>query len=496
MSSSKSSLILYPHQLYSADVLPEVDTVVMVEDPLLFGLDSEHRQQLHKQKLIFMRASMRRYVEEVLWPAGYKVDYIELDVLIQTSDVLQRVRKFDRVTMFDPSHELLAARILKARRELGEDAPTIEFLPSPNFYLSEQEVRQYFTARHKHPFEEFYQWQRERFNILITDDYKPVGGAWMLKQTKTKPAAAAPGFGVFGANKWVEEATAYVEKHYPDHPGSVDFIWPTSHQEATVWLNTFLHDRLNDYGKHTDYIDRDALWLFNSALSISLNSGLLSPQEVVDAALTCHAKSPVAVESLELFIRNILGWREFTRGVSLVGGGDIRSANPLKAERRLTRAWYTGDTGLPPFDTTVKKLLAKGYVSRAERQYIIATVMTVAEIHPDEVYNWCAELCIDAQDWALLPHVYGLGKFADNSSLEGGPYITTSKTLLDMSNYEKGEWCNVWDGLYWRFVDTHKAILKKHPSMRSVVHRLERLDADRKRIISYRADDFLNTHTQ
>lgn len=496
MSSSKSSLILYPHQLYPAEHLPQADTVLLVEEPLLFGVDQEYRQRIHKQKLIFMRATMRRYVEEVLWPAGYKVDYIELDVFMQTRDLLEKVRKFDRVSMFDPSNEILATRILQARRELGEDAPTIEFMTSPNFYLSEQEVRQYFTQRHKHPFEEFYQWQRERFNILLTEDYKPVGGSWLLKQSAKKPTEPAPGFGVFGANKWVDEATEYVNKHFPDNPGSTDFIWPTSHQEAAQWLNSFLSDRLDSYGQYAGYIDSDAIWLYHGALSTSLNAGLLDPEQVINAALDRHAKKPVPLESLELLIRNILGWREFTRGVALVGGGSLRTSNPLKAQRRLTNAWYDGTTGLPPFDTVVKKLLAKGYVSHAERQLVIGTLMTVCDIRPSDVYQWCNELFIDAHDWALLPYVYGLSQFADNSSLDGGPYVVPSKAIIDSSNYSKGEWCNVWDGLYWRFIESHKTILKKNSRMRSAVQRLERLDPDQKRIVSYRAEDFLRTYTQ
>lgn len=491
----KSALILYPHQLFPVKDLPTVDTVILVEDPLLFGVDQEHRQRLHKQKLILQRASMRRYAEETLWPAGLKVDYVELDVFMQTKDLLDRARKFDRTLMFDPVNEMLTLRLLQARREMGEQAPAIEFLASPNFYLKEQEVRQYFAERHKHPFVEFYQWQRERFNILLTEDYKPVGGSWVIESKSAEPGEQSPGLAAFGDNKWVEEAVTYVNEHFPDNPGSTDFVWPTSHAEAAKWLSDFLTHRLDGFGPHIDIIDSNTPWLYHSGLAPSLNSGLLSPQQVVHAALERHAKQPVPLDSLESFIRQILGQREFARGISLVGGTNLRQANPLKADRHLTNAWYNATTGIPPFDDLVRKIIAKGYANHTERLLIAGTLMTICDITPADIHKWFSELFVDAHDWALTPHVYALSQFADTTTLEGGPYICTSKTLLDKSNYQRGEWCNVWDGLYWRFIEKHKAVLRKNARMRAVVQRLEGLDPDRKRIINYRAEDFLSKMT-
>ncbi len=490
----KTALILYPHQLFPAADLPQADSIILVEEPLLFGVDQEHRLRIHKQKLILMRASMRRYVEEVLWPAGLQIDYVELDVFLQAKDLLQRVRKFDRTLMFDPTNETLAIRLLQARRELGEDAPSIEFLPSPNFYLQEQEVRQYFSERQKHTFAEFYQWQRERFNVLI-EDFKPVGGDWTLPATKQEPLGQLPSFAAFGENKWVQEATQYVQKHFPDNPGDPACIWPTSHREAQLWLKDFVAHRLDGFAAHVEQISSQAPWLYHSALGSSLNLGLLSPKQVVDAALSRHASQPVPLESLELFIRNILGHREFTRGIALVGGATLRTANPLKAERRLTAAWYNGTLGIPAYDDLVTKLLTRGYAHNAERLLIAGTLMTICEITPADMYQWFSELFVDSQDWALVPSIYALSQFADNTTLDGGPFICTSKTLMDKSNYERGEWANVWDGLYWRFIEKHRSVLSKNPRMRSVVQRLDRLDPDQRRIINYRAEDFLRQFT-
>lgn len=488
----KNALILYPNQLFPGDKLPEVQTVVIVEEPLFFGMDSEGRSRLHKQKLILQRASMQRYVEEVLWPAKIDVDYVELDVFMKTGDVLDRVKNFEHVYIFDPVDEVLTERLLQARRE-RETGPPVEFLPSPNFYLKEQEIREYLEAHHK-SFDSFYQWQRERFNILIGEDYKPVGGKWKLesKQTKLSADETPPNFAVFGDNKHAQDAIHWAEEHFPDNPGETDFIWPTNHAEAAEWLEDFLQNRLDNYASHQDAINNHAPWLFHSALSSSLNLGLLSPQQVVESALNRHVKKPVQLANLENFVRQILGWREYMRGLYVTKRASLSLSDPFKSQRRLTDAWYTGKTGLPPFDDLAHKLQGHGYAHQAERQMIAGNLMILCEINPEDINKWFSELFVDAYDWITLPSIYNLSQFTDGNA---NIAISPSNVILDISNHERGEWSNVWDGLYWRFIEKHREVLKHSARMRPIVQRLERLDADQKRIINYRAEDFLTNFT-
>lgn len=489
----KNALILYPHQLFPVDQLPEVQTVVVVEEPILFGLDQHAPQKFHKQKIILHRASLRRYVEEILWPAGMQVDYVELDVFANSGDVLERVKSFDHVYIFDPVDEVLTQRLLQARRE-RKDGPPVDFLPNPNFYLKEQEVREYFGNQHK-AFAGFYQWQRERFNILIGSDYKPEGGKWMFDvEAHTLPKGQVlPSFAAFGDNKHVHEAVKWADEHFPDHPGGTDFIWPTSHSEAAIWLKDFVDNRLDNFAKYQDAMDSDAPWLFHSALSASINTGLLSPQQVVEAALARHAAKPVDIKNLENFVRQILGWREFVRGQYLTHGSTMRAHNEFKNLRRMTPAWFEGSLGIPPFDNIVHKLHKHAYAHQAERVTIAAGLMLIAEIHPEDIQRWFNELLIDSYEWVLLPNLYSISQFTDpDSKIAIGP----SNNLLEMSNYDRGEWSDVWDGLYWRFIEKHKETFKHNSRMRAVVQRLDRLDSDRKRIIGYRADDFLKEFTR
>lgn len=494
----KTALILYPHQLYDISLLPQADTVVMVEEPLYFGVDQEFPLRLHKQKIILLRASMRRYAEEVLWPRKINTEYIELDVFMKSGDVLDKLKKFDRLLAFDQVDEVLTRRILEARRE-RPDVPAVEFLPSPNFFLKDQEVRQYFAGAHKQLFADFYQWQRERFNVLIGSDYKPVGEKWIFDgegRKKLPSDSAPPSFGVFGDNKWVKDSIEYVEKHFPNNPGGIDFIWPTNHAEARTWLQDFVAKRLDGFAPYEDSLDKDVAWGYHSALSSSLNIGLLTPQEVVSAALQRHAKQPVPLASLEAFIRNVLGWREFMRGVYVVRGGQLRTANSFGHKRRLTNEWYNGTLGIPPFDDMVKKVSSHAYVHRMERLMVAGNLMMLCEIDPDDVYKWFSEQFIDAYDWSVVPNVFGMSQFTDGGAIFQKPYVTSSNQILQVSHYERGEWSDVWDGLFWRFIEKHKDRLRNNTHMRVMVSRLGQLDADRKRIIHYRAEDFLTKFTR
>jgi deoxyribodipyrimidine photolyase-related protein len=489
----KNALILYPNQLFPVEQLPEVHTVVVLEEPLFFGMHPDQPLKLNKQKLVLHRASMRRYVEEVLWPAKYDVDYVELDVFMNSSDVLGRVKQFDKVYIFDPVDERLTEALLAARRERAE-GPPVEFLPSPNFYLKEPEVREFMGGHHK-SFADFYQWQRERFNVLIGGDYKPLGGKWMLdgeKSAKLPEGQALPSFAAFGDNKHVARAVEWANEHFPDNPGSTDFIWPTDHAESSAWLSDFVENRLDYFATYQNNLDASAPWLFHSVLSANLNIGLLSPHQVVEAALGRHARKPVDLPSLEAFVRLVLGRREYTRGSYVLHAGAMRGSDPFKGQRRMSPAWYEGTLGIPPFDNLVRKLQAHGYAHQSERLLIAGNLMVLAEINLEDIRSWFSQLFIDSYEWSMLPNVHSLVNLRDP---DGTTAASPSSVVLGLGDYQRGQWSDIWDGLYWRFIDRHKELLKQNKNTRAAVQRLGRLDADRRRIINYRAEDFLNNFT-
>jgi len=498
----KSALILYPHQLFAVEYLPQVSTVYLVEEPLIFGTDDKYPLAVHKAKLVLLRASMQRYAEEVLWPAGYEVEYIEFadDVTSFTAPSRAYFAGVERLYIFDPVDDILTKRIHQSI-ESEKDKVTLEILDSPNFYLKQGDVAKHFKGKETYKFADFYQWQRERFNILIDDNYGPFGGKWSFDKENRKKLpkdVQLPGMTSYGSNKYVDDAIVYVEAKFPNNPGSYgNFIWPTNHEEARSWLEEFYKTRLSNFGPYEDAIDTRGIWLYHSAITPMLNIGLLNPQEVVEGAMEYATRADIPLESLEGFIRQVLGWREYVRCMYVLQGSKMRTKNALANHRKLTKHWYEATTGIPPVDDVIQKARDFGYAHHIERLMIMGNIMLISDIHPDEVYKWFMSFFIDAYDWVMVPNVYGMSQYADGGTMTTKPYMSASNYIFSMSDsYQKGPWSDIWDGLFWRFVDTHRLMLKKNPRLGGVlVKRYDTMDEARKRIIGYRAQDFLDEFT-
>jgi deoxyribodipyrimidine photolyase-related protein len=221
-----------------------------------------------------------------------------------------------------------------------------------------------------------------------------------------------------------------------------------------------------------------------------LNLGLLTPREVVNRALK---RKNIPLPSLEGFIRQIIGWREFMRGA--YNTAPLRS-NFFGHKRKLTRGWYDGTTGLLPLDIVIRRIQQYAYAHHIERLMIVSNIMLLCEIHPDEVYRWFMELFVDSSDWVMVPNVYGMGQLADGGSFATKPYISGSSYILRMSDYPRGDWCDVVDGLYWRFIDKHRRFFLKHPRMSVMVRALDGLTLERRKAILQLAERFIKAKTE
>lgn len=496
MKHIQSALVLYPNQLFAADLLPDVDLIYVVEEPLFFGVDQQFPLSLHKQKLVLHRASMRRYVEEILWQNNLDVEYVELEDIELSTDILVRAQKAgaELVYVFDPTDTRLESRLKNALDEVVETPFELRILPTPSFLLKHAEVRDYFAENSQHSFADFYQWQRERFNILIDKKYKPVGGKWSYEVDKPQALPAdrlAPGFESFGSNKYVQEAKKWVDKRFIGNPGDAEsFFWPTSHAEAELWLDDFIKNRLEQFSLYEDAFDSQSVLMYHSGISALLNTGLLTPAKTIQTALNANQKAPINLTSLEHFIRRILGWREYLRGMYVAGLVQLPSAD---GQRTLAVQWWDGTTEIPPLDDVIKKLQQHAYATNTERMMIVANLMLLCNISPSEMYKWFSSLCIDTYDWSILPALQGVNRLDDLSGLVEKPYICSSSYVLLLSHYKKDIWCDIWDGLFWGYIENHKDELAKNPHTKVLVGQLAHLNPDRKRIIGYRAADFLTS---
>ena len=224
-----------------------------------------------------------------------------------------------------------------------------------------------------------------------------------------------------------------------------------------------------------------------------MNSGLLTPQFIIDEALNYASNHEIPLNSLEGFIRQIIGWREYIRAVYEVKGKEERTKNYWGFTRKIPASFWDGSTGIDPIDYTIKKVLATGYCHHIERLMVLGNFMLLCEFDPDEVYRWFMELFIDSYDWVMVPNVYGMSQFADGGLIASKPYISGSNYLMKMSDYKKGEWQKVWDGLFWRFMHRHRTFFLQNPRLGMLVRTFDKMPEIKQNTHLINANQFLNS---
>lgn len=391
----------------------------------------------------------------------------------------------------EPVDTGLKTRLTEAAARLGM---SLTFVENPGFLLTTAEVREAFPGRPRFFQTRFYQDQRRRRGILM-EQGKPLGGRWTYdaqNRRRLPRGMAVPPLPALAPNPWVTQAGTWVKERFPDHPGGIEgFCYPVTHAEARLWFQDFLRHRLAHFGTYQDAISRREPYLFHGVLSPLLNIGLLKPSEVVEEALAYAREHPVPLNSLEGFIRQILGWREYIRAVYLLIGEEQRSANFFGHRRPLPAAFYTGDTGLLPVDSIIRRVLASAYAHHIERLMILGNVMLLCEIEPPAVYRWFKELFIDAYDWVMVPNVFGMSQFADGGRMMTKPYLAVSHYLRKMSDFPPGSWCDVLDGLFWRFAAKHQDFFARNPRLAPLLRLLHRLAPPSRQALEAAAEAFL-----
>ena len=202
------------------------------------------------------------------------------------------------------------------------------------------------------------------------------------------------------------------------------------------------------------------------------------------------------LNSLEGFIRQIIGWREFIRGIYHLEGQNESVGNFWNHDRYLTKDWYEGTTGIVPLDDAIKDCVNYGYTHHIPRLMIISNIMNLSRIHPSEIHKWFMEMFVDSADWVMTPNVFGMGTFADGGLFATKPYSCGSNYILKMSNYKKDEWCETLDGLYWSFISDNESFFKKNPRLSIISNSLKRMKPERKEIIFNKAKNFIKEKTK
>jgi len=489
----KSAAIVFPHQLFEKIVFSSsCSTIYLVEEFLFFG-----QYNFHRQKIAFHRGGMRFY-ESYLKKQNLDVIYID------TQNTLSDVRKLiafiaasgqANIEYIDTTDNWLEKRIAET---CTAHAITVTKHISPLFLNTPQQLEEYFSNKNRFFQTDFYKFQRQSRNILMEDPSKPLGGRWTFdteNRLRYPKGKTPPAVNFSETNAFYAEAVQYTEQHFANNYGKLNpsISYPTTHEEAHKWLQDFLKNRFAEFGIYEDAMVAGELILHHSVLTPMLNVGLITPRQILAETLQYASHNEIPLNPLEGFIRQITGWREFIRAVYQLKGTEERTKNFWGFSRKIPPSFWNGTTGIGPVDSTIKKILDTGYCHHIERLMVLGNFMLLCEFDPDEVYRWFMELFIDAYDWVMVPNVYGMSQFADGGLMATKPYICGSNYILKMSDFPKGDWQEVWDGLFWRFMHVHRGFFLQNPRLGMLVRSFDKMPEQKQEKHLFNAESYLQS---
>ena len=490
-TSNHSITIVFPNQLFkdSPILSKDVKKIFLVEEHLFFKYF-----KFHKQKIAYHRSSMRKYYD-YLKTKNFNVEYIHS--FDKSSDIrffLDNLNiQVTDINIYDPVDDWLLKRINNHKKNIN-----INISSNPLFINTNQDLSAFFRNDKKnYSHAVFYKQQRKSLNILMDSDDNPVGGKYSFDSDNRKkyPKDQKPPHINFPENdSYWTEAIEYTNKYFSDNYGdlSANQYYPNDFSGTEQWFDNFLDQRFEKFGDYEDAIESDKVFLNHSVLTPMLNTGLITPQSIIDKTLEFSNKNDIPINSLEGFIRQIIGWREFIRGMYISKGSFSRTENFWSFKRKMPSSFYTGDTGIDPLDDSIKKTIKYGYSHHIERLMVLGNFMLLCEFDPNEVYKWFMELFIDAYDWVMVPNVYGMSQFSDGGTFATKPYISSSNYIKKMSNYKNGKWTEIWDGLYWNFINNQSDFFTSNPRLSMMCHLFNRMKPETKEKHIQNAKNFLS----
>ncbi len=458
--------LIYPNQLFpNHPGISRNRRSILIEEPLFFG-DEKYPVNYHKKKIALHHMSMRRYLSERL-KDGYKIElvnYSDLKIESHTEWIIKRFG-IEVMHIVDVNDFELHRRIELASTKLNV---SVKWYENPGFMLNQSDVISDFRGKKRHFMANFYKKQRKRFDILMDSEGKPTGGKWSFDSENRKklPKGIDIPETIKSDNSFdeINRSDAFITKYFNSNPGEIEgFNYPLDHSQAIKSLDHFLTKKFKLFGPYEDAITQVDSTLFHTVLTPYLNIGLITPKEVLNRIIDYAEQHDIPINSYEGLIRQIIGWREFIRGIYAEDGVKQRTTNFWKFDRNLPSSFYDGTTGIYPIDVTIKKLLNNAYLHHIERLMVMGNILFLLRINPNHVYRWFMELHIDAYDWVMVPNVYGMSQFSDGGLMSTKPYISGSNYILKMSDYKKGDWCEIWDALYWNFINEKRDFFRKNP---------------------------------
>ncbi len=465
----------------------------------------------HKQRIAIFLAAMRHF-REALKKRGDCVHYTQLDEAKKTNRLSERLGidlralRPDRVVVCRPGEWRVQQGLKKVCRE--NDVP-LEIREDRHFYTTPEDFKAHAEGRKSLRMEFFYRELRKRFDVLMDKDGKPEGDAWNFDKDNRgsfgKSGPDNPGKGpAHRADALTQEVLDLVNERFADHPGSLKrFAWPVTRQAAKRSLDKFIQERLPTFGIYQDAMWQDEPWLYHSLISSSLNLKLLNPREVVDAAAEAYYSGHAPIAAVEGFIRQILGWREYVRGIYWMHMPEYLERNSMGAEEDLPDFYWTGETKLECLRQAIGQTLEHGYAHHIQRLMVTGLYALLLGVHPKRVHEWYLAVYVDAVEWVELPNTLGMSQYGDGGLMASKPYVATGKYIKKMSNYCQacpmdpakriGENACPFTTLYWDYLLRHETKLRQNQRMSLQVRNIDRIKPDERKAIRARAAEIRKT---
>lgn len=478
---------------------PARDHVLMIET-----LAEARHVWSHRQRVALFLAAMRHFRLE-LEEAGWRVHYRDLgsgvpDLGTGLRSALEELRP-GRVRLTEAGEWRVAELVTTACASVGVP---VDVLPDAHFICSTSEFAELAGGRRQLLMERFYRAMRRKHGVLI-DDGQPAGGRWNFDAENRRgfgrggPGNLPPPLR-FAPDSITRAAIRDVSRLLPDHPGQPgDFGWPVTRRDALLALGDFIEHRLPAFGSHQDAMWTGQPYLNHSLLSSSLNLKLLNPREVVGAAEAAWRDGCASLASAEGFIRQVLGWREYVRGVYWLHMPGYAARNHWQHSRPLPAWFWTGDVDMNCLRQVIGETLEHGYAHHIQRLMVIGNFSVLAGLLPKDVCDWFLAVYVDAVDWVELPNTLGMALHADGGLMATKPYVATGNYVRRMSNYcdgcrfrpevRTGSNACPFTTLYWDFLNRHRATLARNPRMAAILGNLDRIGADGIAAIGVRANE-------
>ncbi|MEM9206405.1 MAG: cryptochrome/photolyase family protein [Pseudomonadota bacterium] len=482
----------------------ENDVVLMVE-----ASDETTYVRHHKKKIAFVLSAMRHFADD-LKKAGYTVEYVKLDDPDNTGSFTGELKravqkhKAERVRVVEPGEWRVREMMDGWADEIGVP---VDILTDDRFVCDHETFEAWADGRKQLRMEYFYRDMRRQTGYLMDEDGSPTGGQWNFdhdNRERLPDDFEPPKRESFKPDAITNEVLDLVSNRFDNHFGDLEPFWlAVKRDDALKALDHFIEDCLPDFGAYQDAMKKDAPFLFHSLISPYLNNGLLTPTEVCDAAAKAYEEGNAPINAVEGFIRQIIGWREYVRGIYWLKMPDYKETNALSADRPLPDFYWTAETDMDCLKSAISETKENAYAHHIQRLMVTGNFALLAGIAPDDVHDWYISVYADAYEWVELPNTHGMAIFADGGIMASKPYAASGAYINRMSDYcgdcrykvskKEGPDACPFNYLYWNFLMENREALKSNHRLGMIYRSLDKMTDARKAQIRSDADQFFSS---